>query len=70
MLCCSTRCEKFKTCGNAYINNPNSCDNLEPFDRFGSASYSYNSETQQVECKSWIMCENYSMWYPSYMEEK
>lgn len=64
MLCCSHSCEKFKSCGHAYINNPNIHDNLEPFDKFGSGSYSYNSETQQVERKSWTMCENYNMYYP------
>lgn len=70
MLCCSTTCKKFETCGHAYINNQNVRDNLEPFDKYGSGSYSYNSETQQVECKSWTMCDNYSMWYPSTYNRK
>lgn len=65
MLCCSTKCKKFDTCGHAYINNPNRHDNLEPFDIFGHGSYSYNSETEQIERKSWTMCDNYNMWYPS-----
>lgn len=70
MLCCSTLCGRFKTCGHAYINNPNSHENLEPFDRFGAGSYSYNSETQEVECKSWVICDHFSMYYPTSYEHK
>ena len=70
MLCCSINCEKFKTCGHAYHNNPRVHENLEPFDSFGHSSYCYNSETEQVEIKRSVMCQNYNMYYPKIQGEK
>ena len=61
MLCCSSTCTKYDKCHYAVKNNPNRIDNIEPFDSFGSASYTYNSKTNEVEILNNTMCHNYSM---------
>ena len=63
MKCCSESCKYFSKCSWSYVNSPpNAMDQLEPFDRFGSGSYTYNSKTKEVEMHNHYMCENYSMY--------
>ena len=62
MLCCSSYCKYYKDCRHSVINNPEVRDNIEPFDSFGSGCYTYNSQTNQIDIQTEVLCNNYSMY--------
>ena len=70
MLCCSYFCKHYMDCSHSVVNNPGVTDVVEPFDKFGSGSYSYNCKDNKVEISTSTMCQNYSMYYGNKEEKK
>lgn len=70
MFCCSYFCKHYMDCSHSVVNNPGVTDVVEPFDKFGSGSYSYNCKDNKVEISTSTMCQNYSMYYSNKEEEE